>query len=487
MRAMFPMTRWPIGCSLFSSPFPVRRRRRRSSASQTIEPFEQRSLLSASALLVDLPSSLTSDPQGATNSDAAIHSQSGNASATLGNQGSDRPLDLGAPAFVGIETHNGQQNSAFDLGRPAVLTSLVAEHQPAVTVSVGLQSGLSLSITLSSPSVSLSKPLSTGAFLVTAWVRPQIENTFASLFGSLVGSATSVGGSNHGSLVSGTLSSRSFHLLKDAGESQKAMSSLPQWDSGAEPDQVAAKFLSSDASAHAQAAAKQGAAASTALKSVAGASASPSTTASLATAESGGNAEAAFTAPQTASRDFLLFDTGSVDFFHADPFARNATQDQLTAAFATFLSSKQAEERAGRSPAEHAAGARKAAAPESDLVLTGKQAPRDQEEILYWMRGSDAFFFGDGIRFLLMPHGRAAEGAQDAKPNATQPNVPGSDGKAAPGDAPQKQDDKSGSSSEGSDHPTAKQGSMTWAALAVAASGGFRALRNRRRKQTTST
>ena len=499
MRATFPLTRWPIGCSLFSSPFPARPRRRRSSTSRTIEQFEQRSLLSASALLVDVPSSLTFAPPGAATSDAAGHAQTANALAALGNHDGAQPLDLGLPAFVGNGTHNdhndasfavagGSLTSSLDFGKPAVSTAIGVQNQPAVTVSVGLQSGLSFSITLTSPSASLSKPSSTITWLITTWVRPQIENTFASLFGSLGSSASRGIGSMQSSLVSSTLASRSFHLLKDAGEPQRAIGSLPQWDSDAEPDQVPAKYFAADVSAPAQTAAKQGQAASTVLKSVASTSTSPSATASLSLAavESGGAAEAnaAFTAPQTANREFLLFDTESFDFFHSNPFARNVTQDQLTAAFATFLSSQQNEERAGRLPAEHAAGARKAAAPESDLVLSGKQGPRDQEEALYWMRGADSFFSGDGSRLLLMPQGRDAEGA---KPGETKPGVPGSDGKAAPGAAPQKQNDESGSSSDGSDNPTAKQGSMTWVGLAAAASGGFRALRNRRRNRTIST
>ncbi len=462
-----PFVTLGFGYSLFLSPIqtPPRLRRRRRSYYRTFETLEDRSLLSANVLMLDTPVSMTTSMLANTPFDIIEQNRP---EEPLGHS-----TNLGVPSVV-FEAIDRVLPVPAEIGKPEpAINSLVSDHPISTTV-------LSLSSTTTSSSpvaVSVTTTPVAHGLALTISVRPYHSSLFFTLSNSLSRSTsrlTSLLSSNWrpSSAKSQSLGFEQTTSFSDrTGQSHLKLATDDQFQSNA----VSVNSIQSS------------------TNSVAVSASMTQPLANLQTGSTGQPALASLLASERNSlktgvvdsenvtQKFPLFDTDPFKLFHGDPFAVDTASGALMGAFVPIMPTIPQSERIGLPPTKQPGSASYTDGRESDLILSGKQAPRELEEALYWSRGVDAFFMRDGNGKLFS---KPKPGGKATPSDGVTPNLPGVDGNAAPAASPQNPNNDSGASIDRAENPNVEEAGMTWVGLAAILSGGFRTLRNRRRKKT---
>jgi len=437
-----------------------------------VEPLETRCLLSAATPVLDTSAAFASNTAGLDRAATVAQSQ-GSAETSHGlDSALSTPIDMGVPS-IGPNGRDlladildvkpgGSTKSPVEI-LPEVGKGMADLHQPAVTVSVGMPANPTISITVSTPAVSVATARLQSGWVITITIRPQVQSSLVSTFSASSYASPSLS-VRHDSLAS---RSRSAFGSNDPASSSLRPSS--DWVSRAEGTpatqalMIGGEMIAQQSSNGARQAAVP-----------VGESALEQQALALLAMDNDDSLDDQQLVLATGE-EFPLFETDSFNLLRAGTLSADARQD-LTAAFATYFAADQQAANA-EAAARPVARQQRANERESDLILTGKQGQPVRAALL---QESDFFFLHESQDLLLNPQGKKAGNKADE----ARPNVPGSDGKAIPGDQPQdRRQDESGSSSESGDQPDLKQGGMMWAGLAAAAAAGWNSFRRRRKRQ----
>lgn len=467
--------RGPFVFLRFASTLAARRTRRRlpGCSLPAIEAVEQRCLLSATGLGLDVVRDASGNP--IENSRILPHQIFPPIIAVPGVSVADNnssgkmaaettPAEILKDVFAAVESSMGREfvdNAELSTGRsvaspPAVAPRITINEPPPAVAIVSSAAHLSLPATI--------------------YVRPTVDSSFARVLTSLLKGPEETGSSLRGKLVESQFRSKSTESNEQKSQGSTSTTRAFNWTNntdGVDPLPTTAAATTS----------------AVATFSVADQVREPAVVeqdqpvfhlAAVAADQSASELSLAttFNLDEDPSQSFF-FDTDTSVWSLPLPSDVAGTTESMQLVLTSYFSNQW-------STGKHdAAAAKPVATPqqlsrESDLLLSGKQGRKALSEL----PGDDTerVFLRESFKYLLSPDREA----HDERLEETNPGIPGSNGHVDPGAMPKGNgtEPTAPPSDNGDSHRN--ESSMTWAGLLMAAAHGFRSLRNRRKLRSDS-